>query len=400
MIDQFQYNIGLPAEELSGYGPGGYHPVRLGDTLDDGRYRILNKLGFGSFSTVWLARDEENKTNVSIKIVVAEQSHNHNHELEILQAIKRNGDPAHPGHRHVSHLLNSFYHEGPNGRHLCIVLELLGPKTSSIAEMQPNYRLEGQIARRISSQLLFAVDYLRACGVAHGDIHMGNVLFQLSNVNETLTIDDPQVGEVSKKDGSPNEKGVPDYLVEPAEYGYGNGELLDEVQLVDFGESFFLSNPPKSIHTPMSFHPPELVFRRPLTEAVDIWNLGCTTYELVIGRPPLEAFMDDRELIPQFQKVLGGLPEQWIPEGLETGVLEEVPDASRAEYFLPLEEQIQKTYANGYDKETLDVNEKDLSVLGSYLRKMCVVEPTTRATLTELLSHPWIKADEGIRSEE
>lgn len=65
---------------------------------------------------------------------------------------------------------------------------------------------------------------------------MGNVLFQLSNANESLTIDDPQVGKVSKKDGSSNEKGVPDYLVEPAEYGYGNGELLGEVQLVDFGE--------------------------------------------------------------------------------------------------------------------------------------------------------------------
>lgn len=109
-----------------------------------------------------------NKTNVSIKIVVAEHSHEHNHELEILQAINQNGDPAHPGHKHVSHLLNSFYHEGPNGRHLCLVLELLGPKISEIAEARPNYRLEGRLARRISSQLLFAVDYIQACGVAHG----------------------------------------------------------------------------------------------------------------------------------------------------------------------------------------------------------------------------------------
>lgn len=52
----------------------------------------------------------------------------------------------------------------------------------------------------------------------------------------------------------------------------------------------------------------------------------------MIGRTPLEAFMDDRELIPQFQKVLGGLPEQWIQEGLETGVLEEEPDGKFAHY--------------------------------------------------------------------
>lgn len=67
---------------------------------------------------------------------------------------------------------------------------------------------------------------------------------------------------------------------------------------------------------------------------------------------------------------------------------------------MPLEEQIQKQYANGYDKETLDLNEKDLSVLGSYVRKMCVVEAAKRATLTELMSHPWIKAYEGITDEE
>ncbi|KAL7919624.1 kinase-like domain-containing protein [Trichoderma austrokoningii] len=399
MIDQFQYNIGVPAEELSDYCPGGYHPVHLDDTFNDGRYRILNKLGFGSFSTVWLARDEENKTNVSIKIVVADRSHKHNRELEILQAIKQNGDPAHPGHGHVSHLLNSFYHEGPNGRHLCIVLEFLGPKISSIAEMQPNYRLEGRLARRISLQLLLAVDYLRTCGVAHGDIHIGNVLFQLSN-NGTPTIDDPRIGKVSKKDGSPNEKGVPDYLVEPAEYGYGRGELFDEIQLVDFGESFFISDPPKSIHTPTSFLPPELVFRRPLTEAIDIWNLGCTICELVTGRPPLEAFMDDRELIPQFQKVLGGLPEQWIQEGLETGVLTEKPDESVIEDFLPLEEQIRWAYANGYDKETLDLNESDLTTLGSYIRMMCVVEPIKRAKLADLMSHPWVNVDERVSVQE
>lgn len=50
----------------------------------------------------------------------------------------------------------------------------------------------------------------------------------------------------------------------------------------------------------------------------------------MIGRSPLEAFMDDCELIPQLQKVLGGLPEQWIQEGLETGVLKEKPDGKFA----------------------------------------------------------------------
>ncbi|KAL6827999.1 kinase-like domain-containing protein [Trichoderma camerunense] len=400
MIDHLQYNIGVPAEELAKYCPGGYHPVHLGDVLDKGRYKILDKLGFGSFSTVWLARDEVNNINVSIKIVVAEMSDRQNRELDILQSIKLNGDPNHPGQKHVSHLLDSFYHEGPNGRHLCVVLELLGPKISSVADRRPNYRLEGKLARQISSQLLLAVDYLRSCGVAHGDIHMGNVLFRISRSDNTPTVANSRVGKVSKKDGSPSEKGVPEYLVEPVEYRFDKDELLDEVQLVDFGESFFISNPPKSVYTPMSLHPPELVFKHPLTEAIDIWNLGCTTYELVTGRTPFEAGMDDHELIPQFQKVLGGVPEQWIQDALKAGVLKEEPDASVAKNFLPLEEDIRASYANGYDKETLDLDEEDLTKLGSYLRRMCIVEPTRRANSTELMSHPWIQVDKRIHNGE
>lgn len=35
---------------------GGYHPVRLGDLFNN-RYSIIRKLGWGHFSTVWLAWD-------------------------------------------------------------------------------------------------------------------------------------------------------------------------------------------------------------------------------------------------------------------------------------------------------------------------------------------------------
>ncbi|KAG6111613.1 hypothetical protein E4U13_004732 [Claviceps humidiphila] len=46
-------------EEPDNYKPGGYHPVSLGDTFESQRYTILRKLGYGLYSTVWLARDSE-----------------------------------------------------------------------------------------------------------------------------------------------------------------------------------------------------------------------------------------------------------------------------------------------------------------------------------------------------
>lgn len=43
-------------EGTDSYRVGGLHPVYVGDVYND-RYRVLNKIGYGSYSTVWLVRD-------------------------------------------------------------------------------------------------------------------------------------------------------------------------------------------------------------------------------------------------------------------------------------------------------------------------------------------------------
>ncbi|KAJ5084913.1 hypothetical protein NUU61_009492 [Penicillium alfredii] len=50
-----QHNLLYTQESLSRYQFGGYHPVMLGDIFKD----VHHKLGWGSFSTVWLAYDRE-----------------------------------------------------------------------------------------------------------------------------------------------------------------------------------------------------------------------------------------------------------------------------------------------------------------------------------------------------
>lgn len=56
-IDAFTHTCGIDAEPLHRYRIGGYHPVALGDLVNDGRYKVLHKLGWGGYSTVWVARD-------------------------------------------------------------------------------------------------------------------------------------------------------------------------------------------------------------------------------------------------------------------------------------------------------------------------------------------------------
>lgn len=50
-----------PEEDLTSTADegAGFYPLRLGETFDGGRFVITRKLGWGGYSTVWLARDRK-----------------------------------------------------------------------------------------------------------------------------------------------------------------------------------------------------------------------------------------------------------------------------------------------------------------------------------------------------
>lgn len=54
-------------EGMPDYKIGGYHCMHIGEVLVN-RYVIIQKLGWGHFSTVWLAKDIKYDTYVALKI--------------------------------------------------------------------------------------------------------------------------------------------------------------------------------------------------------------------------------------------------------------------------------------------------------------------------------------------
>lgn len=54
-------------EPFEDYKIGGYDPIHIGEILFN-RYIIISKLGWGHFSTVWLAKDQVYSCFVAIKI--------------------------------------------------------------------------------------------------------------------------------------------------------------------------------------------------------------------------------------------------------------------------------------------------------------------------------------------
>ena len=57
MIRRFERIFDV-VESIEQYRSGGYHPVHLDDVFYY-RYRVVGKLGYGTYSTVWLAVDEQ-----------------------------------------------------------------------------------------------------------------------------------------------------------------------------------------------------------------------------------------------------------------------------------------------------------------------------------------------------
>nr|POE54246.1 isoform 3 of srsf protein kinase 1 [Quercus suber] len=150
------------AEDPDRYQHNGLHPLMIGDMLSDGRYKIIHKLGSGSFATVWLARDELQERYVSLKVLSVDTPVECK-EMQLLKAIT-NASTTHVGRLFVVQFLDSFIIEGPNGNHWCVVTKVAGDRLARKTGLSYN-ALEWP--RMISLQVAQALAYLHTLKIAH-----------------------------------------------------------------------------------------------------------------------------------------------------------------------------------------------------------------------------------------
>lgn len=160
----YQWQDGV--EDLDSYRLGGFHPVQLDDTFFEGRYRIVHKLGFGSYSTVWLARDCLADKFVSLKILKAKASE-HSREARMINHIAQESK-SHLDRRFIPSLCDEFLISGPNGDHNCLVSEALGPTVSQLKRSFLYDLLPLDIAKQVTVQLALGLASVHSCGITHG----------------------------------------------------------------------------------------------------------------------------------------------------------------------------------------------------------------------------------------
>ncbi|KAJ5949845.1 Protein kinase dsk1 [Penicillium verhagenii] len=175
-------------EDSEDYCKGGYHPVQVGETYNNGRYVVVRKLGWGHFSTVWLSRDTTTGKHVALKVVrsAAHYTETAIDEIKLLNRIVE-AKPSHPGRKHVVSLLDSFEHKGPNGVHVCMVFEVLGENLLGLIKRWNHRGIPMPLVKQITKQVLLGLDYLhRECGIIHTDLKPENVLIEIGDVEKIV----------------------------------------------------------------------------------------------------------------------------------------------------------------------------------------------------------------------
>jgi serine/threonine protein kinase len=87
---------------------------------------------------------------------------------------------------HVTKLLDFFHHKGPNGTHLCLVVEIMRPSADSMMENFSSHQYPTWMAKSILRQVLQGLMFLHDQGIIHGDVQPGNILFSVRSLTSCL----------------------------------------------------------------------------------------------------------------------------------------------------------------------------------------------------------------------
>jgi|EP00670_Eutreptiella_braarudii_P007216 serine/threonine-protein kinase SRPK3 len=429
-------------ERKQEYRKGGYHPVTEGE-LYHNRYRVVKKLGWGYFSTVWLCFDHEENNFKAIKIQKSAQHYREAayDEITLLTQI-REGDSENT--KCCCLLTDHFEHRGPNGRHVVMVFEVLG---ENLLQLIMKYDYKGipiPVVKNITRQILIGLDYLHSkLHIIHTDLKPENVVVampqkavqkamecytapadryrQISLIErDRTTLSKAQKKRLRKKlkMQKREEPGVHENASDAAgdsgacrfaENGKADAGQQQEkeedsedesteacfaryrkVKLVDFGNACWTHKHFTDDIQTRQYRAPEVIVRNSYNTAVDIWSCACLVFELLTGDflfdPQESEYIDrDEDHLALIVELLQTQPQ--VPSCLYArGGNEYVNTQGYLRHinhlkFWDLKSVLHEKYKFHMDKAV---------EIANFLLPMLSIDPSNRASANQVLQHPWL----------
>ena len=235
------------------------------DYLPSKKYKILSKLGEGSFGMVYLAQNKYTKEKVAMKEIkksnkVLLSDGEIRDEIDILKKLD---------HPDIVRIIESFNTK----QSYFLVTEYC--EGGELFDQVRNQLSETRIAV-IFKQLLSGLAYLHSHNIVHRDLKLENVLIYETEKSKTT------------------------------------GEDLFNIKIIDFGTAriFDKKKKPQSIVGSSYYIAPEVLKQR-YNKECDLWSVGVILYMFIVGHAPFDG-CDDEEITSNIQSgVYSKIDKRW-----------------------------------------------------------------------------------------
>lgn len=388
--------------------------MRVGDSFAGGRFIAQRKLGWGQFSTVWLAYDTQTSKFVALKLQKSapEFVQAAVHEIEVLSTITEN-DPK--NEKCVVQLVDHFKHRGPNGQHLCMVLEFLGDSILHLIRYNRYKGLNLDYVKEICKCILIGLDYLhRELRILHTDLKPENILL-LSTVNPSKDpirsktapiLERPEgsltggvaVNAIEKKLKQRARRAVAKIAAEKRAIGGTPAvkpeRCLDGIdfrcKIVDLGNACWADKQIAEEIQTRQYRAPEVIIQSGYSFPVDMWSFACTAFELATGEmmfapKPGQGFSEDEDHLALMMELLGKMPRKVAVGGVRSkDYFDRHGDLKR----------IRRLKHSSISRLLIDkfkFKESDAREFEEFLKPILDFAPENRPTAQQCLQHPWLQ---------
>jgi serine/threonine-protein kinase SRPK3 len=335
-------------EDEDEYGVGGYCLVSIGDVFD-GRFKIIEKLGQGNFSEVWLVHDQDDRSYSALKIQKSANTFKEaaEDEIKLLECTRSAGEAMGGAtETNVCEMKAHFEIDGPNGKHMCMVFELLGDDLLALIQKHDYKGIPISTVQHITFQMCEAFAFLHEqCAIIHTDLKPENLL--LKPAIDVLALDIKKVQAIrASSDTSPTrrkklkkqikrmkhrakarERAVSNNSdstgpVSPRSLNtkgwQGEGTRFPNVVLADFGSACWTTKHFQDDITTTEYRSPEVIIGTGYDTATDMWSLACLIFELITGDYLFDptrgstAFTKDQDHVARFVELLGPIPPELL----------------------------------------------------------------------------------------